>query len=125
MIHPDTDTYVLRPASQYRPDVRRATRYVDTLDAICEFVASHHPTTDELVGWHRGTFTSVSGRDSIMRRVRYLVQVGFLDQQADHWTLGEAGREYVQRPGREAFFRICVIRTPGCEASCTRFPQAR
>ena len=26
-----------------------ATRYVDTLDAILEFVASHHPTTDELV----------------------------------------------------------------------------
>lgn len=28
-----------------------ATRYVETLDAILEFVATHQPTTDEFVGW--------------------------------------------------------------------------
>jgi putative restriction endonuclease len=48
------------------------TRYVETLDAILEFVETHQPTTDTLVGWHRGTFANVSSRDSIMRRVRYL-----------------------------------------------------
>jgi len=30
------------------------TRYVDTLDAIIEFVDGYNPATDELVGWHRG-----------------------------------------------------------------------
>ena len=33
--------------------------YVETLNAVLEFVASHNPTTDELVGWHRGTFDRV------------------------------------------------------------------
>ena len=60
------------------------TNYVDTLDAIIEFVDSYNPTTDELVGWHRGTFAKVSSRDSIMRRVSYLQQVGFLRQADDH-----------------------------------------
>lgn len=54
------------------------TQYVETLDAILEFVETHHPTTDELIGWHRGNFANVSSRDSIMRRVSYLQQVGFL-----------------------------------------------
>ena len=31
-----------------------ATSYVKTLEWILEFVATHNPTTDELVGWHRG-----------------------------------------------------------------------
>jgi putative restriction endonuclease len=56
-----------------------ATQYVDTLDSILTFVETHQPTTDELVGWHRGTFANVSSRDSIMRRVRYLQQAEFLD----------------------------------------------
>ncbi len=60
------------------PMLGGGTRYVDTLDAIIEFVDTHNPTTDELVGWHRGTFTNVSSGDSIMRRVSYLQQVGFL-----------------------------------------------
>jgi len=34
------------------------TNYVDTLDAIVEFVDGYNPTTDELVGWHRGTFAT-------------------------------------------------------------------
>jgi len=29
------------------------TNYVDTLDAIIEFVGGYNPTSDELVGWHR------------------------------------------------------------------------
>lgn len=72
------------------------TRYVETLDAICEFIETHQPTTNELVGWHRGTFANVSSRDSIMSRVRYLQQVGFLKQDADYWILRDADREYVQ-----------------------------
>jgi putative restriction endonuclease len=89
------------------------THYVDTLDAILEFVASHHPTTDELVGWHRGAFTNVSSRDSIMRRVRYLQQVGFLRQDTEHWTLGEAGREYTQQGDVATLLRIMCARNVG------------
>jgi putative restriction endonuclease len=42
-----------------------------------------------LVGWHRGTFERVSSRDSIMRRVSYLQQVGFIEQDGEEWVLGE------------------------------------
>ena len=68
------------------------TQYVQTLDAILEFVGEHQPMTDELVGWYRGSFPKVGSRDSIMRRVSYLQQVGFLRQENDHWNLGEAGQ---------------------------------
>lgn len=44
-----------------------ATRYVETLDEVLDFVEAHHPTTDALVGWHRGNFGNVSSRESIMR----------------------------------------------------------
>ena len=71
-----------------------ATRYVETLDAILHFVGTHQPTTEELVGWHRGSFANVSSRKSIMRRVQYLEQVGFLESSGDQWRLGSAGREY-------------------------------
>lgn len=72
------------------------TRYVEPLDAILEFVEAHQPTTDELVGWHCGTFANVSSRDSIIRRVRYLQQVGFLQQRHTGLDLGPAGTEYVE-----------------------------
>jgi len=89
------------------------TRYIETLDAILAFVETHHPTTNELVGWHRGTFTNVSSRDSIMRRVRYLQQVGFLKTDGDHWTLGDAGREYLQNQNTETLLRIMCERNVG------------
>lgn len=89
------------------------TRYVETLDAILDFVEAHHPTTDELVGWHRGTFTNVSSRDSIMRRVRYLQQAGFLSQENDQWELGEAGQEYVQQRDVATLLRIMCDRNVG------------
>jgi len=89
------------------------TRYVETLDAILEFVEAHQPTTDELVGWHRGSFQNVSSRDSIMRRVSYLQQVGFLWQANDHWELGEAGREYVEQSNVAALLRIMCDRNVG------------
>jgi putative restriction endonuclease len=73
------------------------TRYVETLDAILAFVEAHQPTTDELVGWHRGSFQNVSSRDSIMRRVSYLQQAGFLRQTNDYWELSDAGRDYTLR----------------------------
>jgi len=90
-----------------------ATRYVETLDAILEFVDSHQPTTDELVGWHRGTFTNVSSRDSIMRRVRYLQQVGFIREDNDHWLLGDAGREYVEEQETTTLLRVMCERNVG------------
>jgi putative restriction endonuclease len=89
------------------------TRYVETLDAILAFVEAHQPTTDELVGWHRGSFQNVSSRDSIMRRVRYLQHVGFLRQANDHWALGDAGREYVEQDDVATLLRIMCDRNVG------------
>jgi putative restriction endonuclease len=89
------------------------TRYVETLDAILAFVEAHQPTTDELVGWHRGSFQNVSSRDSILRRVRYLQQVGFLRQANDHWELGNAGREYVEQDDVATLLRIMCGRNVG------------
>lgn len=89
------------------------TRYVETLDAILAFVETHHPTTDELVGWHRGTFTNVSSRDSIMRRVRYLEQVGFLQQERTGWELGPAGTEHVENQDTATLLRIMCNRNVG------------
>jgi putative restriction endonuclease len=90
-----------------------ATRYVETLDAILEFVETHQPTTDELNGWHRGTFPNVSSRDSIMRRVSYLQQVGLLNQVDGHWELGDAGREYIQEGDVATLFAIMCDRNVG------------
>ncbi len=89
------------------------TRYVATLDAVLEFVEAHHPTTDELVGWHRGSFARVSSRESIMRRVSYLQQVGFLHQTDDRWLLGDAGREYVAQGDVGTLLRIMCDRNVG------------
>jgi len=89
------------------------TRYVETLDAILEFVTDHHPTTAELVGWHRGTFERVSSRKSIMRRVSYLQQVGFIQRDGEQWILGETGREYVQDHDTETLLRIMCERNVG------------
>ena len=89
------------------------TRYVDTLDAILNFVQAHQPTTDELVGWHRGSFANVSSRDSIMRRVSYLQQVGFLRETIDHWELGDAGVEYVRQGDTATLLRIMCDRNVG------------
>ncbi|WP_418771515.1 HNH endonuclease [Halobacterium yunchengense] len=89
------------------------TRYVETLDTILEFVEAHQPTTDELVGWHRGSFQNVSSRDSIIRRVSYLQQVGFLHQTNDHWELGDAGREYIEQGDVATLLRIMCDRNVG------------
>lgn len=88
-------------------------RYVETLTAILEYVEANQPTTDELVGWHRGTFENVSSRDSIMRRVSYLEQVGFLRQIEDTWELDEAGHEYVEETETETLLRIMCERNVG------------
>ena len=88
-------------------------RYVETLDLILDFVDSHRPTTDELVGWHRGSFSNVSSRGSIMRRVSYLQQVGFLSQVNEHWTLGDVGREYVEHGDVQTLLRIMCDRNVG------------
>ncbi|MFA9518477.1 HNH endonuclease [Halopenitus sp. H-Gu1] len=89
------------------------TQYVETLDAILAFVEAHRPMTDELVGWHRGSFPNVSSRDSIMRRVSYLQQVGFLRQANDQWGLGDAGREYVEQGDVVTLLRIMCDRNVG------------
>ena len=90
-----------------------ATQYVETLDMVLGFVASHHPTIDELVGWHRGSFERVSSRESIMRRVTYLRQVGFIQQDGERWVLGEAGREYVQNQDVETLLQVMCSRNVG------------
>jgi putative restriction endonuclease len=90
-----------------------ATQYVETLNAILEFVASHTPTTDELVGWHRGMFERVSSRDSIMRRVSYLQQVGFIRQDDQEWVLDDVGREYADGYDDGTLLRIMCARNVG------------
>ncbi|MFC7079486.1 hypothetical protein [Halorussus caseinilyticus] len=89
------------------------THYVETLDLILEFVQAHQPSTDELIGWHRGTFSNVSRQKSIMRRVRYLRKVGFLREDEEYWLLGEAGREYVQQQDVSTLLRIMCERNVG------------
>jgi len=89
------------------------TQYVETLDGILEFVEAHKPTTDELVGWHRGSFQNVSSRDSIMRRVSYLQQVGFLHRTNEHWELGAAGQEYVEKGDVATLLRMMCDRNVG------------
>lgn len=89
------------------------SRYVETLDAILEFVETHQPTTEELIGWHRESFSNVSSQGSIMRRVRYLRKVGFLRQTNDHWELGDAGQEYVEQGDMETLLRIMCNRNVG------------
>jgi putative restriction endonuclease len=90
-----------------------ATNYVQTLEAILEFVDTHQPTTDELVGWHRGTFAAVSSRDSIMRRVSYLEQAGFLTEPNVSWHLGDAGRAYIDSQDTETLYRLMCERNVG------------
>jgi putative restriction endonuclease len=90
-----------------------ATRYVETLDEILEFVATHEPTTEELVGWHRGWFTNVSSRESIMRRVQYLKQAEFLEQTDTSWRLGPAGKEYRQADDVHTLLRLMCERNVG------------
>jgi len=90
-----------------------ATHYVDTVDTILEYVDDVHPSTDDLVGWHRGTFDRVSKRDSILRRVHYLRNVGLLTEGDDHWQLGDAGKQYVANHSRETLARIMLDRNVG------------
>jgi putative restriction endonuclease len=89
------------------------TRYVETLDAILEFVAVHEPSAAELVGWHRGSFANVSSQKSIMRRIRYLRDAGFLSVENEEWQLGPAGREYTEAGDMETLLRIMCERNVG------------
>ena len=89
------------------------TQYVDTLNAILSVIEEHEPTTDELVGWHRGAFQNVSSRESILRRITYLQNVGFLKKPANHWELGELGREYVESQDTETLMKIMCDRNVG------------
>ncbi|MFC4408137.1 HNH endonuclease [Haloarchaeobius iranensis] len=90
-----------------------ATRYVETLDAILAFVDAHKPSTDELVGWHRGQFDGVSSEGSIMRRVRYLRKVGFLAEGQEGWTLGPNGEAYTDGHDTATLLRIMCDRNVG------------
>lgn len=89
------------------------TRYVDTLNSILEYVDANQPTTDELIGWHRGTFENVTSRDSIMRRVRYLEQIGFLRKEEGAWTLGRHGEQYADGHDLSTLLRIMCDRNVG------------
>lgn len=90
-----------------------ATSYVETLDSLLEFVAAHHPTTDELLGWHRGSFERVSSRDSIRRRIDYLANVGLLEFDEQRWTLGPEGERYVADWSTETLLEIMCRRNIG------------
>src|SRR6056297_1798593 len=51
--------------------------------------------------------------DSIIRRVEYLRQVGFLREDDEYWLLGDAGREYVQQQDVATLLRIMCERNVG------------
>lgn len=89
------------------------TQYVNTLDSILEFVKAHQPTTNELVSWHRDSFSNVSSRESIMRRVRYLQQVGFLRRENSHWDLADIGRNYAEQGDMRTLVQIMCDRNVG------------
>lgn len=90
-----------------------ATQYVETVETILAYIESHNPTTDELVGWHRGTFENVSSRESILRRVQYLEQVGFIAGQQNHWKVGSTGQAYLDSGDIDTFIRIMCERNVG------------
>lgn len=90
-----------------------ATSYVETLDAILEYVKAQEPTEDDLVGWHRGTFERVSGRSSIERRVGYLASVGFLARENGHWHLGPEGQRYMREQSTETLVEVMCRRNVG------------
>lgn len=90
-----------------------ATSHVETLDEIIEYVNAQRPTTDELVGWHRGRFERVSSRDSILRRCDYLEDVGFLEIHADEWDLGPEGQRYLANRSTETLLEIMCRRNLG------------
>lgn len=89
------------------------TQYVETLQSVLKFIDSYHPTTNELLGWHRGSFANVSSEKSIMRRVRYLSNAGFLQKVDGHWKLGPAGQEYAPEYDIDVLLRIMCGRNVG------------
>ncbi|MDQ2074537.1 HNH endonuclease signature motif containing protein [Haloarcula sp. H-GB4] len=90
-----------------------ATSYVKTLTAILEYVDDQQPTPDELIGWHRGHFERVSSRDSIQRRIDYLENVGFIENDGHHWRLGPEGTTYVAEQTTETLLEIMCRRNVG------------
>lgn len=90
-----------------------ATNYVETLNATLEFVETNQPTTNELVGWHRGTFANVSSWDGIMQRLTYLERVGFLHRENEQWSLGQVGMEYVPERETATLLRLMCDRNVG------------
>lgn len=90
-----------------------ATSYVKTLDTILDHVLAEHPSTDELINWHRDTFENVSRRDSIQRRLDYLESVTILDENDDKWTLGPEGQYYVENQSPETLLEVMCRRNVG------------
>lgn len=89
------------------------TQYVETLNTILEYVDANQPTSDEFVEWHRGTFENVSREGSIMRRVDYLEQVGFIEEEASQWKLGHYGHQYAPDNEKSTLLRIMCERNVG------------
>ena len=55
----------------------------------------------------------MSSRESILRRVSYLQQVGFLQQDGEQWVLGKAGCEYAAEQDVDTLLRIMCARNVG------------
>lgn len=93
-----------------------ATSYVDTLDRILSYVSAVEPTHDEFVDWHREHFENVSKRGSIERRIDYLRNVGFIEQENGVWALSWAGKRYFEDKSREVLFDIMAERNIGLQS---------
>ncbi|MDG5821644.1 HNH endonuclease signature motif containing protein [Natronococcus sp. A-GB7] len=90
-----------------------ATSYVKSLDSILNYADEQQPTTEELVGWHRGHFARVSSQKSIMRRIDYLEDVGLLTKNGQHWTLGPEGNRYITDQSTDTLLEIMCRRNIG------------
>lgn len=77
-----------------------ATSYQEKVDEVFEFVNDHRPTTDELVGWHRGTFAQEN----------IAIEVTRWDRQEYREAFQEAGlfvaeRDNIPDPGTEILLK--------------------
>lgn len=91
-------------------------QYVETLNRTLRFVAANEPAHNDLVEWHREQFANVESQESIERRLRYIQNLGFIQETAAGWTLDKAGRRYLPNQDREVLFDIMAERNVGLQS---------
>lgn len=90
--------------------------YVDTLNRTLRYIASVEPTHEELIEWHREEFANVDSQESIERRLRYIQNLGFIEEDSSGWHLAAAGKRYLSNQEREVLFDIMAERNVGLQS---------